>query len=263
MPIKINDECSVERLEDVCLKTHNEPFLNMICDNFLEIDFVTKIEEDFNKYPDTDWLKYDNPVELKQTLNNWNSFHPSHYQLFQALCSTAFTKWLSAKTNVNLVPDHGLHGGGLHLHKGGGKLNPHLDYALHPKSGMARKFNLLIYVSAEMDTDNAGGNLGFWSNDPLTNSPSSLVKTIKPKFNRMVIFDTSGYAWHGLIEPVRRDLTRKSIAMYYLASPNNAVRKNTRASFHANEEQRSSNEIMKIIKDRSSEKNHKSAYVTK
>jgi glutamyl-tRNA synthetase len=32
-----------------------------------------------------------------------------------------------------------LHGGGLHCHKAGGKLNTHLDYSLHPKLNLQRK----------------------------------------------------------------------------------------------------------------------------
>jgi hypothetical protein len=32
-----------------------------------------------------------------------------------------------------LVADLGLHGGGLHSHARGGKLNVHLDYDIHPK----------------------------------------------------------------------------------------------------------------------------------
>ena len=47
---------------------------------------------------------------------------------------------------VNLYPDCGLHGGGWHTHGVGGKLNMHPDYAIHPKSGLERQLNLIIYA---------------------------------------------------------------------------------------------------------------------
>ena len=42
----------------------------------------------------------------------------------------------------SLYPDYGLNGGGLHLMKDKGILNPHLDYVIHPKINLVRKFNL-------------------------------------------------------------------------------------------------------------------------
>jgi hypothetical protein len=54
---------------------------------------------------------------------------------------------LSKKLDLFLYPDPGLHGGGWHMHGAGGNLNPHLDYSIHPKSGLMRKLNIIIYLS--------------------------------------------------------------------------------------------------------------------
>ena len=44
--------------------------------------------------------------------------------------------------------DIGLHGGGVHLNqRSGGNLNLHKDYSIHPKLGMMRKLNLIIYMN--------------------------------------------------------------------------------------------------------------------
>ena len=46
-----------------------------------------------------------------------------------------------------LLPDNGLNGGGWHIHANGGKLNPHLDYSMHPKLPYQRKIILLSTYS--------------------------------------------------------------------------------------------------------------------
>ena len=65
-------------------------------------------------------------------------------------------------------------------------LNPHLDYSLHPKLYLQRKLNIIIYIS-KLWKENWGGGLGL-END--NNQPGKLEKTIIPKFNRAIIFDT-------------------------------------------------------------------------
>ena len=46
-----------------------------------------------------------------------------------------------------MIPDYGLHGGGWHLMHHKGKLNPHLDYFIHPKANLQRKYNLIVFLS--------------------------------------------------------------------------------------------------------------------
>ncbi len=117
----------------------------------------------------------------------------------------------------NLYSDPGLNGGGLHIMGKGGKLNPHLDYVIHPKLNIKRKFNLIIFLTPNWKDKNGGELCFFTKNKKNKNIPGEIVKKILPKFNRAVLFDTSMYSWHA----VSRILTtnaRKSIATYYLTS---------------------------------------------
>ena len=98
-----------------------------------------KIELEFPKYNSKDWFTYDNPVEHKKALNDWNKFPPLTYSVFSYLNSEKFIELIRRYTNLKLYPDHGLHGGGWHIHGKGGNLNPHLDYSIHPKCGLQRK----------------------------------------------------------------------------------------------------------------------------
>ena len=118
-----------------------------------------------------------------------------------------------------LYSDIGLNGGGWHIHKKGGKLNQHLDYSLHPKLGLERKLNIIIYLNSNWKKE-WKGNLGFWSNES-NKEPGNLVREIEPKFNRAILFDTTQNSWHGLPEPVNcpKGEYRKSLAIYYLCKP--------------------------------------------
>ena len=57
-----------------------------------------------------------------------------------------------------------------------------------------------------------GGELEFWDR-----TGRQRVKSIAPIFNRVVIFDTSNYSYHGHPQPLLcpPDRSRKSIALYY------------------------------------------------
>jgi hypothetical protein len=61
-------------------------------------------------------------------------FKPATYQTFVRFNSPEFVQTLSRLFGMEaLFADDGLNGGGLHIHRRGGKLNTHLDYSIHPK----------------------------------------------------------------------------------------------------------------------------------
>ena len=143
-------------------------------------------------------------------------------------------------------------GGGWHIHKNGGILNPHLDYSLHPKLRLQRKLNLIIYLSKEWD-ETWGGGLGLW-NSSSVKKPGKIAKKIIPKFNRAVIFDTTQNSWHGLPDPIKcpEPFARKSIAVYYLCDPPKNVDNRGKAFFAPTQEQENDQEVLELIKKRSS-----------
>jgi hypothetical protein len=162
---------------------------------------------------------------------------------------------------VPLYPDPGLHGGGWHIHGSGGNLNPHFDYSIHPKVGLQRKLNIIIYLSSDLQ-DSHGGYLGLWSHDLEANQPKELVKSIQPKFNRAVIFDTTQNSWHGLSKPLIQPngIYRKSLAVYYLTDPPPNVDKRERALFAPRDEQKGNKYVEELIQRRADTLNFSSAY---
>jgi len=186
-------------------------------------------------------------------LQHWLRFPPEIYQTLQDLCSNDFIESIKSMTGIkNLYPDYGLHGGGLHIHGRGGNLNIHKDYSIHPRLKMQRKLNLIVYMSDDWDPT-WGGGLELWSNNSETNRPEELVKTIEPKFNRAILFDTTQDSWHGLPKPLTcpDGNYRKSLAVYYLTDVNENTEQRYRALFVPTEEQLTDPDIVKLCKERS------------
>lgn len=228
------------------------PFTHKIIDNFLDAELAKKLSDEFPNYEDSNWFFYNNPLEHKKTINNWYLFPSTTYKFFTYLNSAQFIDKLKNEFNLdNLYPDPGLHGAGWHIHGRGGKLNVHLDYNLHPKLGLQRKLNLILYLSQEWDPA-WGGNLEFWTHDSLTNRPKELATKIDCYFNRAVIFDTTENSWHGFAQELNcpEGLYRKSIAMYYLIDPPEQSDQRYRALYAPSESQKNDPQIEKLIQDR-------------
>lgn len=225
------------------------PFNHFVVDDFLNLKLAYEIENEFLDFNSSKWYCYQNKIEDKKALNDWNSFPPQTYLLFRYLISNNFVDFLSELTGIKLYPDPGLHGGGWHIHGKGGNLNPHLDYSIHPKLGLQRKINIIIYISQDFKEE-YGGHLGFWNYDLFHNQPSDLVKEIPPLFNRAVIFDTTQNSWHGMSKPLEQPegIYRKSLAIYYLCEPSKDAVSRQRALFAPRENQKNNKEIEELIK---------------
>lgn len=228
------------------------PFHHWIIDNFLDSKQASKISKEFPDYTSDDWFFYNNPLENKKSCNNWHTFGPETYKTLTYLNSPEFIKKLQEITGIQtLYPDIGLHGGGLHIHGKGGKLNVHLDYSIHPKLKLQRKLNLIIYLTEDWNTD-WGGGLEFWSHNSETKRPKEKVVTIDNIFNRAILFDTTQNSWHGFPEPLTcpKHTYRKSLAVYYLTDPPEDVDPRLRALYAPTKEQENNPEILSLIEER-------------
>lgn len=242
----------------------NKPFDHCVIDGFFSLEIAELLEKEFLGFENPKWFYYKNPIEDKKTLNDWNVFPKLTYQVFREMISEKFIKRISEKVGVTLFEDSGLHGGGWHIHGPGGNLNPHLDYSIHPKIGLQRKINIIVYLSSDL-LDEHGGHFGLWGHDADNNCPNQLEKIVQPKFNRAVIFDTTQNSWHGISSPLIQPegIYRKSIAVYYLTMPQINADKRERALFAARDEQKGDKKIEEIIKTRADSKNYLKAYRTK
>lgn len=225
-----------------------DPFPHLVLDNFFDDELAHQLASDFPPYDSPVWHTYDNAIEVKKTLNNWHFFTPNLYKFFDDINSRECIRLFERLTHCTLYPDPGLHGAGLHIHGAGGKLNTHLDYSIHPKLGLERRLNLIVYLNPDWQ-ESWGGALGFWRDD--NGRPGELVKSIAPVFNRAVLFDTTN-AWHGLPEPIKcpPGQFRKSVAVYYLCEPREGAADRNRALFAPTEAQAGDREVLELIERR-------------
>lgn len=238
------------------------PFDHCVIDNFFKNEIAVNLQNEFPDFDSDKWHEYNNAIEVKRVCNNWNVFPPTTYQVFSYLNSNEFVKLLRSVIfqNKKLYSDVGLNGGGWHIHKQGGKLNTHLDYSLHPKLGLQRKLNIIIYLNSNWRKE-WDGHLGLWSNES-DKKPGNLVKQIEPTFNRAVLFDTTQNSWHGLPNPLKCPKTefRKSLAVYYLCKPPGKVNKRGKALFAPTDQQANDKAVIDLIKQRSDVKTASSTY---
>ena len=240
-----------------------KPFPFAIVDNFFKTKIANKLEKEFPKYKDKKLHEYNNYCEVKKSLNNWNFFPPLTYKIFTILNSEKILNLISKKTKIKKIfPDFGLHGGGWHLMNSKGRLNPHLDYYIHPKTFKMRKFNLIIFLTKNWKK-NWGGDLYFYSkNLSKNNMPGKLVTKVYSKFNRAVIFDTSAFSWHS-VSSIKVNRTRKTIAVYYLANVKNKIIKREKALYSPTIKQLNNKKVLNFIKLRANSKSFKNVYKTR
>jgi hypothetical protein len=231
----------------------NDPFDYWIIDDFLHTDLARKLAAEFPDYNSSDWLFYNNPIEHKKTIHDWYKFPLETYKFMSKLVSKDFVDHISEITGEKtLFADPGLHGGGWHIHGNDGRLNVHMDYSIHPKLKLLRKYNLIVYLSEEWE-DSWGGNLELWSHDPATNQPKECKVVVQNKFNRAVLFDASKNSWHGFYDRIKcpEGKYRKSIAAYYLTEVPVGASDRPRALFSTAPDQKNDPAVMEFIQSRS------------
>jgi hypothetical protein len=230
----------------------SEPFNHVVIDDFFTDEVAHKIVTSMPSYDENVDAKYDNSLEKKCTIQNWTKFPKDIYKVMSYLVDGQFVINLAyVIDDYDLMPDYGLHGGGIHMHKSGDYLNTHLDYDIHPKLEMKRKLNLIVYLNPDWKEE-WGGNLCLWSHDEETGQPKELVTSIWPKFNRAVLFDTTQNSWHGVTQGINapEGQYRKSLALYYLTPTTDIDNKRLRALYVPRPEQQGDDDVMKLIKMR-------------
>jgi len=232
-----------------------EPFNHIVVDDFWTAEVAEQIVSEFPAYDSDAWNGvYKSALEDKKTCNHWDRFPAMTYRAFDFLMSTGFTNCLRQVTGIqDLHGDAGLHGGGWHAHTKGGKNNIHLDYDIHPKMLKQRKINIIIYMTPNWQSDWNGG-LELWSHDPATQQPREMVQLVENRFNRAVIFDTTQDSWHGLPKGLDcpEGVVRRSMAAYYLTTPQANATERKKALFAPYGEQANDPEVLDLIKKRAS-----------
>lgn len=192
----------------------NPPFPNIYFDDFFNPDMLRRVLAEFpdlKKKEET--VYYDNPNERKHATKGEYSFGSNTKRLVHFLNSQPFLEFLQELTGIKeaLVPDPYFEGGGFHEIKPSGFLKIHVDFHKHRKMNLDRRLNILVYLNENWEEE-YGGHFELWEKDM-----SKSVVRIAPLFNRLAMFSTTGYSYHGHPDELTcpPDRSRKSLALYY------------------------------------------------
>ena len=201
-----------ERLEKIALDNSkifrdNQPFPHLIIDNFLSKKEAEIISDKFPKPGDIAWSTHgsgansdkENFKGIKLQCSIESEFPKSIKKLMNEFNSQSYLYFLKKLTGIDyILGDPYYNGCGLHSTGNGGRLMIHADVNRFPYPELADQYlNSIYYASKEWEED-WGGNLELWDK-----SCKKCVKSIAPKFNRLVIFNTNRTAFHGHPHPIK------------------------------------------------------------
>ena len=203
-----------------------EPFPHIFLDDFFNEDILEKI---INEFPDLsskeDVTHFSNVTNEKFASKRGMKLLGKNTQgLLTYLNSSEFIDFLQIISSINepLIPDPHFIGGGLHQSKKGGYLKVHADFAWHPETKLDRRVNMLIYLNKNWE-ESYEGHLQLYDE-----KMTVCVQKILPIYNRIVIFNTTDYSYHGVPDEINcpEQKTRNSFALYYYSNgrPSNEIR---------------------------------------
>ncbi|HUY35372.1 MAG TPA: 2OG-Fe(II) oxygenase [Pirellulales bacterium] len=209
-----------------------QPFPHLVLDDFMPADSLRAAAAEFDAVPDEAWVRYDSCDEHgKRACNRRAAMGPACRRILACLTHPTSARLAGLLTGLDgLVSDPTLYGGGLHVTEPGGWLGIHADNERHPVAGLARRLNLIVYCTEWASGGRqppvsgapvSGGALELWDR-----AAAACVRSIEPRFNRAVLFETGPHDHHGHPEPLRSPagISRKSIAVYYWSEPRRRAR---------------------------------------
>ena len=215
-----------ERLSEIAEKYRDdfknaEPFPHVIIDDFLPQEIIQLLIREFPGPDGIDWKmwgpgttkhSHDKNIEKLGTSDE-RKFGLFTRHFMGQLNSATFVEFVESLTGLKgIVPDPTFHGCGLHSTGRGGRLMVHTDSSRHHLGErFHQRYNLIFYLNYDWK-DEYGGHLELWNRDA-----SKCVKRISPIANRMVMFDTGPYSYHGHPHPLTcpQGRRRNSLAVYY------------------------------------------------
>lgn len=193
-----------------------EPFRHVVIDDFLAADYAAALLAQFPPFERGNARNEAGQHGGKSTVERIRRLGAPYAALDALIRSRAFLDLIGRITGIaDLLYDPDYFGGGTHENREGQELDAHVDFNRHPREPWHRRLNLIVYLNPEWDAT-WGGALELHS-DP--RSHDDRIERIVPQFNRCVIFETTESSWHGFsriaLPAARRDLSRKSIALYF------------------------------------------------
>lgn len=188
------------------------PFPSIYFDNFFNEEMLNEVLKEFPDFKAKPDIEYEEPYQVKLASQGEYRFGEATKAFAHFLNSQTFLEFLSKLTGINhLLSDPYFEGGGFHQIPSGGFLKIHADFNKHRWTKLDRRLNVLIYLNKDWE-EAWGGHFELWDKQM-----KNCKQRILPLFNRMAIFSTTDFSYHGHPDPLKcpADRSRKSFALYY------------------------------------------------
>lgn len=240
-----------------------QPFPHVVIDDFFPDDIADALAAEFPDVDQCPWIvsgpgmckpltndagQLTNNNKLVQSVELW--FGPLARHIMMMFNGHTFLAWLEGLTGYRgILPDPAFSHCGMHSTGRGGKLLIHSDQSRHREPRFDQLLNLIYFANPGWKEE-WGGHLELWDF-----KAKKCVQKIAPINNRLVIFNTGTYTWHGHPHPLQcpEGVRRKSLSVYYymLDRPfdQHFVKKNTQVHWLAMtpEEAREMQDIKKNV----------------
>jgi len=193
-----------------------DPFPHVVIDDFFAPAVAASLLAAFPAFERGNAVGDDGRLGGKSTLERVRALGPAYQQLDELIQGAPFLRLIGEITGIDdLLYDPWYLGGGTHENRHGMSLDPHVDFNYHPSERWHRRLNLIVYLNPEWD-EAWGGNLELFRDPHEDRRPT---RSVAPRFNRCVIFETSERSWHAFdritLPAGREALTRRSVALYF------------------------------------------------
>ena len=194
------------------------PFPHAVADNLFDDRLIEILLREYPGRDDPVWQRYDDSDIQIKVRTRWKSdadIRGDTREVVRTLNSGRFLLALSRLTGIgNLISDPYLTGGGLSSVYRGGMLDIHCDGNWHDAMAVHRRLNAILYLNKNWQ-ESWGGELEFWDK-----KMQHCVTKIAPVNNRLIVFLTNDYTFHGHPQPLNcpPDESRRSLILYYYTS---------------------------------------------
>jgi Rps23 Pro-64 3,4-dihydroxylase Tpa1-like proline 4-hydroxylase len=197
-----------------------KPFPHLVVDNYCDEKLVNHALDALPAKHDPLWKRYQ---KNKRGLRDIEKLAGPVQRMAAVMTSKNQAAWLSRVTGISgLIPDTTYAGAGIHSVGSGGSLGVHVDFNEIKKikgkieAPLYRRLNTFLYLNDEWEPE-WGGDLGLYGPPKPGGKPGLLYKSIAPKYNRFVAFETVKDSWHGHPRPLECpvDRSRLSFAVYW------------------------------------------------
>lgn len=193
----------------------DQPYRHLVVDEFFDAALADACMANFPPLADSSWEHAndaDIEVKFRTTWKSEFDIPEGIVDAVRILNSSLVLQAMADRIGIpKLVPDPYFSGGGLNVTTRGGLLDVHVDGNYHDATALNRRLNAIVYLNPEWQPE-WGGEFGIYDK-----SGQRCLKRVAPLFNRLVVFDSHDFSFHGLPEPLNfpPGIERKSIILYY------------------------------------------------